>query len=303
MAVEYLLAIDGGGTKTVARLINNNTGEEYHACAGPASVSNDINLAIENIASLVNELCRQSRACHSQMLAVMGLAGGSSTQLAEQVSQTLTLQFEIKFASLYIVSDAVTSLYGANLGESCAVVALGTGAVGARLNENAEVKLISGWGFAVDDFGGGARLGLHAVQHLLDDIDYYDGAKSQLTKKLSEHIGECRTDIAQWLKKAKPDDYARFSPLIFSLQKRCHVAQQVLAEHGKHVELLIRKSRTSAALPVILIGGLAKVTCELLAPSIVNELSPCKGDSLTGAAILAAKYYNDSIEKGQNNEP
>ena len=78
-----------------------------------------------------------------------GVADGS---LAEQLTVMLKLIYEIEFASLQITSDAITSLYGANLGDPCVVIALGTGAVGARLNAQKQTKLVSGWGFTVDDF-------------------------------------------------------------------------------------------------------------------------------------------------------
>ncbi|MEI5579440.1 hypothetical protein, partial [Streptomyces brasiliscabiei] len=82
-------------------------------------------------------------------------------------------------------------------------------------------KLIGGWGFSVDDFGGGARLGLSAVQHLLDEIDRFNEPQNPLTTQLSEQIGGDREHISSWLLSAKAVDYARFSPLIFSLKDQC----------------------------------------------------------------------------------
>ncbi|AXV64533.1 ATPase [Pseudoalteromonas lipolytica] len=303
MTVRYVLAIDGGGTKVLAELTEQSSQLTFRSQGGPASISNDLDLAVENIVKVVRDVCEQSGAKASDIVAVMGLAGGASTTLAEQVKVMLKLIYEIEFASLRIESDAITSLYGANLGEPCVVVALGTGAVGARLQSNNQAKLVGGWGFTVDDFGGGARIGLMAVQYLLNDIDCYDLPKSRLTIRLSEQLGCTRQAISHWLKQAKPADYARFSPLVFSLQNECKVANKVLTEHTTSVVELINKSRGTSPLPVILIGGLAKVSQDLLPLTLQNELSPCKGDSLTGAAILAVKHYHDIIEKGQRNEP
>ncbi|MCO7250026.1 BadF/BadG/BcrA/BcrD ATPase family protein [Pseudoalteromonas sp. Ps84H-4] len=303
MAPTYILAIDGGGTKVVAELKELATGKQFRAQAGSASLSNDLDLAVENIVKVTREVCEQSNAKPSDMVTVMGLAGGSSVSLAEQVKVMLKLIYEIEFAYLEITSDATTSLYGANLGAPCVVVALGTGAVGARLTAQNQIKLVGGWGFTVDDFGGGARIGLMAVQHLLNDIDSFDLPKSPLTIRLSEQLGCTRQAISDWLKLAKPADYAAFSPLVFSLQDECKVAKSVLAEHTQSVVELISKSRGNSPLPVILIGGLAKVSQPLLPQALQNELSPCKGDSLTGASILAAKHYYDIIEEGQPNEP
>lgn len=303
MALRYILAIDGGGTKVLAELKEQASGATFRAQAGSASISNDLDLALENIVKVTSDVCQQSGAKPSEIVTVMGVAGGSSQSLAEQLTVMLKLVYEIEFASLQITSDAITSLYGANLGDPCVVIALGTGAVGARLNAQKQTKLVSGWGFSVDDFGGGARIGLMAVQQLLNDIDIYDLPKSRLTVRLSEQLGCTRQTISSWLKQAKPADYAAFSPLVFSLQNDCEAAKTVLTEHTQSVVRLINKSRGNSPLPVILIGGLAKVSQPLLPRALQNELSPCKGDSLTGAAILAAKHYHDIIEKGQPNEP
>ena len=293
MNLDYILAIDGGGTKTVAKLIYLHSGQEYIAHANEASLSNDFNRAISSLQQVINSVCEQSNAQHDQILAVMGLAGGSSKLLTQRVTAALQLDCDIKFAQLMIVSDAITSLYGANLGQPVAMLALGTGAVGARLTAQGDTKLIGGWGFAVDDFGGGARLGLSAVQGLLNDIDRFNEPKTLLTKQLSEQIGSDREHISNWLFKAKAVDYARFSPLIFSLKNQCYFADEVLDEHARQVELLIEKCRGQSQLPVIIIGGLADVTIALLNENTQLNLSPRQGDSLAGAVILA----NDRIKQ------
>lgn len=303
MSVKYLLAVDGGGTKTLAKLIHIDSAQEYTAQAGAASVYNDFDGAMGSLQKVITNLCQQSGATPEQIIAVMGLAGGSSAQLAERVSAVFKLVFKLEFAKLNIVSDAHTSLYGANLGEPCVVVALGTGAVGARLNADGSTKLVAGWGFTVDDFGGGARLGLHAVQQLLEDIDLHDAPNSKLTKQLSEQVGDNRSAIACWLREAKAGDYARFSPLVFSLQKQCLIADLVLAKHTQDVTQLIEKSRGTAQLPTIVIGGLSEVSVALLDTKIQQSLSPRRGDSLTGAATLAAIEYSELTNKGHHNEP
>ncbi|MBB1408142.1 BadF/BadG/BcrA/BcrD ATPase family protein [Pseudoalteromonas sp. SG44-17] len=288
MNIDYILAIDGGGTKTLAKLVNLYSAEEFTAQAGAASVYNDFNTALTSLQQVITSVCAQSGAKHSQILAVMGLAGGSSKVLAERVTASLQLDCDIKFAQLSIVSDAITSLYGANLGQPVAMLALGTGAVAARLSADGETKLIGGWGFSVDDFGGGARLGLSAVQCLLDEIDRFEQPKSLLTQQLSEQVGREREQISSWLMKAKALDYARFSPLIFSLKTQCIIADTVLSEHVRQVERLIEKCRGQSQLPVIIIGGLADVTIALLNENTQLNLSPRQGDSLAGAVILAS---------------
>ena len=83
MTVRYVLAIDGGGTKVLAELTEQSSQLTFRSQGGPASISNDLDLAVENIVKVVRDVCEQSGAKASDIVAVMGLAGGASTTLAE----------------------------------------------------------------------------------------------------------------------------------------------------------------------------------------------------------------------------
>ena len=50
---EFILGVDGGGTKTIARLENLHTGEQWLATGGSASLTNDFDLALQHCNALV----------------------------------------------------------------------------------------------------------------------------------------------------------------------------------------------------------------------------------------------------------
>ncbi len=288
--INYLLALDGGGTKINAQIVHLSSGATFQARGEEASLSNNFQAALSNIETVIHNLLELSGADLSEVLAVMGVAGGGSKDLAQRLSAALELGCDIKFAQLHIYSDAISSLYGANEGKPVAMVALGTGAVGARLTANGDTQLIGGWGFMADDFGGGAHLGLAAVQALLNDIDCFGAPQSKITCQISELIGTQRAQLGAWLHAAKAIDYARFTYLIFALKNECEVAQQLLQKHALQVEHLIEKTRADSGLPVMLTGGLADVTIALLNQQMQQLITPRLGDSLRGAVLLAQQH-------------
>lgn len=292
-AVNYILGVDGGGTKTVARLINVDTQEQWQATAGPSSLTNDFSGAVTVLNELIDDVFSQVDCQHITVVAVFGLAGSENDDAVSTLQELLAH----RFSSLEIVSDACTSAYGANHGSEVAVVALGTGSVGMRiqLTEQSELTehLVGGWGFLIGDEGGGAKLGYHSVQALIAEFESLGYAHSQLAQTISVFINNSdssvltRQKIANWLASAKPVDYAQLSPLVTQLHTACPVADNIIANHIVNVESLISDTRADTTLPIVLLGGLAQFTQPLLSNKTKNVVISAKGDALDGACLLA----------------
>ncbi|WP_339767940.1 BadF/BadG/BcrA/BcrD ATPase family protein [uncultured Paraglaciecola sp.] len=288
--VEYILGLDGGGTKTVARLVNLSSSMQWQVSVGPSSLSNDYSLALASITNACEQLLDQAGCKTQHVSAVFGLAGAGDRQLVAKLEQDLPFDF----AYLEVVSDAKTSLYGANAGQPVAVVALGTGSVGMRMDLDGTEKMIGGWGFCIGDEGGGAKLGYLAVQKLLLEMDINGVAKSTLSLYVASQIGYSRQSILQWLAMAKPADYAKLAPHIFTLKDDCIVALEVLTAHANMIEKLIKRTCGASNLPLVLMGGLAEPSNELLSTTYRNLIMPTKGNSLDGACLLAKQLFSPS---------
>ncbi|MDX2367204.1 MAG: hypothetical protein QNK36_02165, partial [Colwellia sp.] len=57
--VNYILGVDGGGTKTLARLINLTTQEQWQASSGPSSLTNDFTGAVNVLNRLIDDVIGQ----------------------------------------------------------------------------------------------------------------------------------------------------------------------------------------------------------------------------------------------------
>jgi len=297
-SINYILGVDGGGSKTIARLVNLTTQAQWQAISGPSSLSNDFTGAVSVLNTLIDEVTGQAGCQLIEVVAVFGLAGAGNSDVVAKLKQT----FAHAFAALDIYSDATTSAYGANNGGEVAVVALGTGSVGMLLKSNERGELaqhmVGGWGFLIGDEGGGAKLGYHSVQALVDEFQHFGYANSKLAKAVAAFINVkdsskinssviTRQKIVSWLASAKPVDFAQLSPLVTKHKLDCPLAKKIIADHIASVEALITETRADTTLPVVLLGGLAPFTQKLLSATTKGFLASAKGDALDGACLLA----------------
>ncbi|QDP02149.1 N-acetylmuramic acid 6-phosphate etherase [Thalassotalea sp. PS06] len=283
MAVKYILGIDGGGTKTLGRLQQIDSGLSFDDSAGSSSLTNDFEGACIALMGLIDRLLQRSDVAPEEIAVVMGLAGaGNQSQV-----QRLRNRLSYSFASLEIFNDARTSLYGANLGNPVAVIALGTGSVGALLKSESEEEYAGGWGFPIGDEGSGAKLGFHAVKVLLHEIDEQRSNKSELARYIQSEIGKSQDDILNWLRNAKPAAFAKFAPHVFELAQSCPKAKSLVSKHAKDVEQLIDLTLKDETVPVVLMGGLAVPTLAFLSKPYQQKCQLTKGSSLDGACLLA----------------
>jgi len=294
MSVQFIIGIDGGGTKTYGRIKNIKTGQVCEMKGGASSLTNDFALATKTITTMLDQLMSNVQCTPEQVSVVIGAAGGGVASQAAKLRQELNYPF----ANLEICNDARTSLIGANNGKPVTVVALGTGSVGARLDSDNSEHYYGGWGFPIGDDGGGAKLGFNAVQQLLQDIDNHGQASSKLTKNLQDMIAATGMQLPDWLRDVTPFMYAELCPLVFALQDKCPVAQSLIQQHIQHSEALILTSRKNSNSPVVLLGGLADVTLPLLSPAVVEycqlSLNESLGAALDGACLLAQNNINVS---------
>jgi len=282
-SADFILGIDGGATKTIAQLVHIESNEIWRELSGPSSLSNDFQGAVETLEAICVALCLKANCNLDNIVAVFGLAGAGNETLAGNIAQIFT----DRLYGLEVCTDAKTSVYGANNGLPVAVVALGTGSVGMRLEPLGKNTLTGGWGFLLGDEGGGAKLGLHAIQATLAEIQDLGHCQSPLAVCIVDKVGLTRTAILTWIAQAKPIDFARHAPLVFEHYHGCQMAKSVLQGHLKSVEELITNTRAKTNLPVALLGSLAGPTYELLSDTTQQIIIKAGGNALDGACLLA----------------
>lgn len=290
----FILGVDGGGTKTIARLININTGQQWQVLSGATSLTNNYHAALSTCERLIDRLCEQANCRRTEITIVLGLAGASHKEKARKFEESLATDFK----DISVYTDAKTSLYGANTGEPIVVVSLGTGSVGATLTPDGKETQTGGWGFNVGDEGSGAKMGVLIIQSLLSEVENTGKMQSLLARQVVKKIGGDAGEILAWSTSAKPADFASLAPIVFECHESCSLAKKILIEHVSHVENLINRTRSILQLPVVLLGGLSLPTIPFLSLTIQNILVEAKGDSLDGACLLAEKLMQSKLTRG-----
>ncbi|WP_088330032.1 BadF/BadG/BcrA/BcrD ATPase family protein [Lacimicrobium sp. SS2-24] len=289
MQCEYLLGVDGGGSKTTARLLHQPSGRSWEGRAAASSLSLGLTRSVAVILELARELAFRAQCDLNQMAVVCGLAGAGEVSLANQAHEAMASHF----AQLQIMTDARTSAYGANAGKPVAVVALGTGSVAMMLDEQGQETMIGGWGLLVGDEGGGARLGVNAINAMLWELDTRGKAESDLGRWLCSQLGTTRSAILYWLRHATATQYAGLVPGIVERMETCALAKTLFKAHMQAVERLI--CATGEQLPVVLTGGLADISAKHLHATLKTRVIPARGNALDGACILAEKLMQTSL--------
>ena len=169
-APEYVLGVDGGGTKTHAVLADEHGRVLGEGFAGP---SNPVRVGVNSAAAAVREAADQ--ACDAAGLrradisaAEVGLAGVRRADLRERMRETL---LGLGINSLEVVTDADIALYGATNGAPGLVLIAGTGSICCGRSARGKRVCAGGWGPLAGDEGGGAWLARRALQAVAQASD------------------------------------------------------------------------------------------------------------------------------------
>ena len=207
--LQYFLGIDGGGTKTVFRLIDENGAvlcTVQKGCSNP----NDIGMekAFDVLKEGIRHVCRGIP--YGKVSLFAGLSGGGLTGDNAKILHQFFGEFG--FASYDNGSD-VENLIALADREKCVLVIMGTGFIVYALNGN-QRKRIAGWGQFFDEGGCGYTLGRDVITAVLRQEDG-SGEDTVLTQLLTRRIGEtAEAHLAKFYQGGKRY-VAEFSNLVF----------------------------------------------------------------------------------------
>lgn len=288
---DYVLGIDGGATKTLARLEQAGQALRTLRIDG-SSLTQDLSGALNNIAGICRQMLAKHRLAPQQVTVACGVAGAGNPIAAEKLRLRL---LELGFARVIVTSDAQTSLLGAGAGTPLVMVAVGTGSVAMRLGRDGQVRQFGGWGLAVGDEGSGAAIGKSAVRALLWELDIHGRALSALSQHVMPVVGTDRAAILPWLQSAGSKEYAALAPVVFGCLPDCPLANEIIVKTAGEVDRLIDAASDDESLPLAMLGGLADKLSPFLHPAHQKRQIPPLGSALDGACLLAQRSVTDLI--------
>lgn len=305
---QWVLGIDGGGTKTTAILVASDGTLGAGESAGP---SNLYTVGVQHVAKLVIELarkCCQKVQCAPEDLSAVGigLAGaGSAADRAELHRYLVQDCQKEKFpvTTIVVETDWRIALEAAFASGPGIVLLAGTGSIACGKGEDGTLHRAGGWGKTLGDEGSGFAIGAEAVNAALRA---HDGRSKQtiLLELALQHFSV--SSIEELIGKIYREraDVATFVPKVFqAASKKDDVAQGILTHGaGELVDLvraLITRIQPKRKFPVALMGGLlekeniystmVKETLTSTMPQVVVQKP--KFSAVYGAAILAFQPF------------
>lgn len=237
--VKYLLAIDGGGTKTEFLLTDIYKNRTASLILGP---SNPVDIGFDNTKKILERGIR--KVCEGISLRAVsvfaGLAGGITGNNKALINSFLS---QFGFAFFDNGSDTESTLEIALKGGDGVAVIMGTGIIAFSQAEGKRHR-IGGWGYHIDKGGSGYNFGSDALDSALKYIDGRGG--SGIIKDLIEnHLGKPLPDAIGDIYKGSKACVASFAPFVFEAYAGGDIyAEEIIDRNVKEVAEIIAAGRS-----------------------------------------------------------
>ena len=287
-----LLGIDGGGTRSRARLTDWSGRILGEATAGPANVRLGLQDSLRTVVDLTRQCLIQARLAgmEENVVACFALAGA-----CEPCTLSQARAFPLPFRSALFTSDAKAACIGAHGGRDGAITIVGTGSVGWATIAGRDYRA-GGWGFPLSDRGSGAWLGSQALAEVLNAQDGLRPWTSLLRTLFDQFRGDPYA-IVRWMRAASPRDYASFAPAVAGhAGAGDSAARELMLAAAANIDALAARMAALGAVRMSLLGGLSDSIRPYLAARTRGYLVAPIGDAVHGALQLARMEAQSSAQ-------
>lgn len=310
---ELILAVDTGGTKTAAWLVEAIDADSHHLLGqARTSAGNPNSVGFERATQAIHEACNAVRNlanCGERRIAraVMSIAGAANRDMARRFSDWACAAGVADRVA--IVSD-VLPILAAGTPDCCGVALIaGTGSSAFGRAADGRSKRCGGWGYLLGDEGSGYAIGRAALQHSLRAIE--EKSRDALADKVITSLGvNTVTELTRAIY-GNGDPRHTVAGLCRLVSKLADegdaVAQQIFAVAA--VDLAELAVRTAVAVDLLdsgfdlAISGGVLINSELLQQLLQAELTKrglhCAmnvvAEPLAGCVRLAAAKHADTL--------
>ncbi len=182
---QYIIGVDGGGTKTLGVLFDLEGKELKRVTKGYGNFCVNASDTICHLKEVLVEITNDIDKSLIAMIEI-GIAGYLSYPGKESLIKDLEKQFNTE---LSIVTDAEIALYSVKKYQKKDTIMVlgGTGSV-VMVEQNNDIKFIGGYGHLLGDEGSGYHLAIKALKNIIDQHEEAD-LITPLTKSILKEIG------------------------------------------------------------------------------------------------------------------
>lgn len=299
--MRYFLGIDGGGSKTVATVVNENGKEVGIGTSGSIDILNE---PLEKFKENLFEAVRI--ALESKKLSLRNIAAscfgvpivGDVEGIEGKIKPVIE---ELGLKHYTLVNDVRVALEGALPESSGAVLLAGTGAMVMAKDKYGNIFRVDGWGEHVGDLGSGYYIGQMTLRRVFEE---YDGRLEHTP--LSDMIKDFAkvSDLREILVKCKGANVrtyiASFSRIAcqaaqIGVQEACEILDMAVNELLKSVRAIIKMIKSNEPIFLSTVGGL--FNCDYIREKFRSSINDISSIELVegrfaphiGAVIMAAK--------------
>ncbi len=297
------IGIDGGGSKTLLRMTDENGTVLYEQMGGG---TNPYTVTPESAKALLKSMIDKALAAMPEGGVFGGIcmgAAGADTA-ADYAFFDRILREATDSDKVLAVNDGYASLY-ATLGDSAGVViASGTGSICWGKSETGEVCRVGGWGYLFSDEGSGYSMVRDAMETVCRTIDKRASQGALLLDELMKDFGVNTYEelVSEIYRSPNPQSIAAYFPLVYKAAKENDPLAVEVIDRGMEelVELVAAAARQIGMYPVFTVGMtgsiLTKVdiTRDLFMQKMVERFPKCtvlpdKCENVDGALFLAKR--------------
>ncbi len=282
-AIRFLIGVDGGGSGTRVRVCLPDSHCIGYGEAGPSGLGQGIEQAWRHIVEALTQAfsdAGETKVSYADCAIGLGLAG---TEVAAWRDEFLLAA--PSFFQLILDSDAYTSLLGTHGGRPGAIVAAGTGSVGAALYPDGRRVSVGGWGFPVGDEGSGAWLGLAAMREAQRAADGRTKSGA-LARRITAATGGNADAMQRWCVAAGQHAYAQLAPIVFDCKDADPQAAMLLDRAAAELNAIAIALDPAGDLPLALLGSVGRHLATRLPEATRMRCVAPAGDACDGAVHL-----------------
>lgn len=302
--MNFIIGIDGGGTKTVG-ILADETGQVHTRVEVGASNYHTVGetQTKEVLADLVSQLLAQANVTLAECVgACLGMAGLALPADREVLGRICG---EIGFhRNCILTHDAQIALVAGTGRLEGVIIVCGTGSIVYGINADGREARSGGWGHLLGDEGSGyviALCGLRAIARAADGR----GAPTQLTDLMLNKIGLHQpSDLVRWIHSASKDQVSALAKSVFvAMEDGDPVASQIIQHAADELVLatqaVIAKLGLDQPSDIGFSGGILKhqpgfvnLLRSRLRPMAPNaRINLAKHEPAYGAVLLAQAHF------------
>ncbi len=238
LELPYVVGVDGGGSKTLAVIVDFEGRELGRGLAGSANYAVvGRERAVSNIFQAVAQAKQVARLMGPAQSAWLGLSG------VDRGEDILLLQsdLDILAGQVQITNDAYLLLGAVKEGFGITLIA-GTGSIALGKNKSGVSRRAGGWGHVFGDEGSGYALACQGLQAAARAVDGRGPATLLLTTIMQYwHLTDPEQMLAEVYKDNDKARIARLSACVFqSAQQGDQMAQTIIRQGAHELALLVR---------------------------------------------------------------